>query len=87
MRRSISTSSPIDHKEHPRRQQWDQKELSNVKIMEVSYIDQEALEASNTCLFNGTFYDKDKKKVGMGIPPDTFFNSIKMYNVKNYSIK
>ena len=44
-----------------------------MKIMDVSYVDQAALEAAETCIFKGAFYDKEQWKVGTVILPDTFF--------------
>lgn len=47
---------------------------TNVKIMDVSYVDQVALEAADSCIFKGKFKDKDQKTVGTVILPDIFFD-------------
>lgn len=41
--------------------------------MDTSYIDQAPLEAAETCIFKGEFFDKEQKKVGTVILPDSFF--------------
>lgn len=48
--------------------------------MDTSYIGFETLEEHITCLFKGTFYDKDDKKVGVIMVLDTFFNIPKEYS-------
>lgn len=42
--------------------------------METSYIDQVALEAADTCIFKGEFYDLENRKVGLVILPESFFD-------------
>ena len=46
----------------------------DVQVMETSYVDKTPLDFTNTCIFKGDFYDQDKKKVGMVLLPDTFFD-------------
>lgn len=46
----------------------------DVQVMETSYVDKTPLDLANTCIFKGEFYDQDKKKVGMVLLPDTFFD-------------
>lgn len=44
-----------------------------VKVIDTSFINNETLDEENeACLFKGTFYDKNTKKVGI-MPPDSFF--------------
>ena len=45
-----------------------------IQVMETSYVDQTPLDLANTCIFKGEFYDQDKKKVGMVLLPDSFFD-------------
>lgn len=44
-----------------------------VHVMDTSYVEQEAMEVTDACLFKGTFYDKQNKKVGVVLPPENFF--------------
>ena len=46
----------------------------DVQVMETSYVDKTPLDLANTCIFKGDFYDQEKKKVGMVLLPDTFFD-------------
>lgn len=39
----------------------------------------EDLDQAETCLFKGNFYDKEKRKVGVVLPPDSFF---KLHNTE-----
>ena len=46
----------------------------DVQVMETSYVDKTPLDLANTCIFKGDFYDEEKRKVGMVLLPDTFFD-------------
>ena len=45
----------------------------DLQIMETSYVDQVPLEATETCIFKGEFFDQEKRKVGVVVLPDSFF--------------
>lgn len=47
--------------------------LAHIRMMNVSYLEHEALEEANTCVFKGSFYDEERKNVEVVIPPTSFF--------------
>ena len=51
----------------------DPYKLVEVNIVETSHLEVEDLKKVNACLFNGILFDKSQKKVGVVLPPDSFF--------------
>ena len=45
-----------------------------IHVMETSYVDKKPLDLANTCIFKGEFYDQEKRKVGMVLLPNSFFD-------------
>ena len=41
---------------------------------DICYLDSQTLETHNTCVFKGSFYDKNGKKARFVMVPDTFFS-------------
>lgn len=44
-----------------------------IKVMDTSFVDPETLDEHEAYVFKDTFYDKDAKKVGLVMPPGSFF--------------
>ena len=46
---------------------------TEIQVMDVSYVDKVALDAANSYIFKGSFFDKEQKKVGMMVLLESFF--------------